>query len=127
MAEGLAFRAVGIAEEAIKRITKIYAVEKEARGQPPDARGRLRQEHAKPVLDDLEPWLQVQLQRISGKSELAKAIRYALGRMKKLRPYLDHGFLEAWAAPRFDRTAGIAMEAWAQAWAYAYVGRFSAR
>jgi transposase len=32
-----------------------------------------------------------------------------------------------WTAPRFDRTAGIAMEAWAQAWAYAYVGRFSAR
>ena len=28
------------------------------------------------------------------KSELAKAIRYALTRMKRLRPYLDHGFLE---------------------------------
>ena len=27
--------------------------------------------------------------------ELAKAIRYGLTRMKKLRPYLDHGFLEA--------------------------------
>ena len=33
--------------------------------------------------------------RISGKSELAKAIRYALARMRKLRPYLDHGCLEA--------------------------------
>ena len=33
--------------------------------------------------------------KISGKSELARAIRYALARMKKLRPYLDHGFLEA--------------------------------
>ena len=36
----------------------------------------------------------VQLPKISGKSELAKAIRYALTRMKRLRPYLDHGFLE---------------------------------
>lgn len=33
--------------------------------------------------------------RISGKSELAKAIRYALSRFKTLRPYLDHGFREA--------------------------------
>ena len=33
--------------------------------------------------------------RISGKSELAKAIRYALTRLEKLRPYLDHGHLEA--------------------------------
>ncbi len=46
------------------------------------------------MFDDLEIWLGAQLPKISGKSELAKAIRYALTRMKKLRPYLDHGFLE---------------------------------
>jgi hypothetical protein len=34
------------------------------------------------------------LRRISGKSPLAQAIRYALVRIKRLRPYLDHGFLE---------------------------------
>ena len=39
-------------------------------------------------------WLHAQLTRISGKSPLAGAIRYALTRMKKLRPWLDHGFLE---------------------------------
>jgi hypothetical protein len=38
--------------------------------------------------------LHAQLTRISGKSPLAEAIRYALVRMKKLRPWLDHGFLE---------------------------------
>ena len=84
-----------IAEEAIKRIAGLYAVEKEARGRSPDERVQLRQERAKPILDDLEVWLPAQLPRISGKSELAKAIRYALTRMKKLRPYLDQGFLEA--------------------------------
>ena len=31
---------------------------------------------------------------ISGKSPLASAIRYALTRMDRLRPYLDHGILE---------------------------------
>ena len=51
--------------------------------------------YARPILDDLESWLQAQLPRISGKSELAKAIRYALARMRKLRPYLEYGCLEA--------------------------------
>jgi len=60
----------------------------------PIERVRLRQTHAKSIFDDLEVWLHAQLPKISGKSELAKAIRYALTRMKRLRPYLDHGFLE---------------------------------
>lgn len=84
-----------IAEEAIKRITELYAIEQQARGLPPEDRVQLRQAQARPILDDLEVWLQAQLRKISGKSELAKAIRYALTRVKKLRPYLDHGFLEA--------------------------------
>jgi hypothetical protein len=83
-----------IAEEAIRRIALLYAVEKDARGLSPEERVRLRQHRAKPILDDLEIWLTAQLRRISGKSELAKAVRYALTRMRKLRPYLDHGFLE---------------------------------
>jgi transposase len=83
-----------IAEEAIKRIAGLYGVEKDARGQLPIERVRLRQAGAKPIFDDLEVWLHAQLPKISGKSELAKAIRYALTRMKRLRPYLDHGFLE---------------------------------
>ena len=84
-----------IAEETIRRIAGLYAIEKQARGQPTDERVRLRQANARPILDDLDIWLQAQLSRISGKSELAKAIRYALARRQKLRPYLDHGILEA--------------------------------
>ncbi|MCA0423222.1 MAG: IS66 family transposase, partial [Proteobacteria bacterium] len=83
-----------IAEEAIGRIAQLYAVEKEARGSPPDVRVALRKAHAAPVFDDLEVWLAMQLTTISGKSPLAAAIRYALTRMERLRPYLDHGILE---------------------------------
>jgi transposase len=83
-----------IAEEAIKRIAKLYGIEKEVRGQPPDERLKARQSRSKPVFEDLETWLHAQLPRISGKSPLAGSIRYALTRMKKLRPYLNHGFLE---------------------------------
>ena len=85
------FQAAGsvIAAEAIKRIAGLYAVEKDGRGRPPDERVRLRQAMT------LETWLHPQLPKISGKSELARAIHYALGRMRKLRPYLEHGCLEA--------------------------------
>ncbi len=83
-----------IADEAIRRIAQLYIVEKEARGSPPDKRVEIRQAKAKSVFDDLETWLHLQLLSISGKSQLAMAIRYALTRMKRLRPYLDHGVLE---------------------------------
>ncbi len=84
-----------IAEETIKRIAGLYGVEKQARGKPPERRVELRQAYSRPILDELETWLQNQLPRLSGKSELAKAVRYALTRIKKLRPHLDHGHLEA--------------------------------
>jgi hypothetical protein len=38
--------------------------------------------------------MHTQLPKISGKSPLAAAIRYALTRMTRMRPYLDHGILE---------------------------------
>jgi len=85
---------LAIAEEAIKRIAALYHIEKEARGLSPEDRAAIRQTKAKPLLDELETWLGAQLPKVSGKSELAKAIRYAMTRIKKLRPYLDHGILE---------------------------------
>ena len=83
-----------IAEGAIKRIAALYGIEKDARGQSPEHRVAIRQEKAKPLFDELEFWFGAQLPKISGKSELAKAIRYALTRTKKMRPYLDNGILE---------------------------------
>lgn len=90
------FKASGleIAEEAIKRIALLYAVEKAARGKSPEERALIRQEKAKPVFDELEIWLQAQLPLIPGKSDIAKAIRYTLTRMSKMRDYLDNGILE---------------------------------
>ena len=89
-----ASQGLATAEEAIRRIAELYAIEKEVRGQPPDARVRLRQIRARPIFDDLEAWLGAQLTQISAKTPLAGAIRYGLTRMKRLRPYLDDGHLE---------------------------------
>ena len=83
-----------IAEEAIRRIAALYAVEKHARGSPPDRRAEIRQARARPIFDDLQAWLGAQLSTRSRKSPLAGAIRYALTRMPRLRPYLGNGRLE---------------------------------
>ena len=82
------------AREAIERIAELYEVEKRARFKSPRQRVALRQEYAKPIFDDLETWLRAQLNKISGKTPLAKAIKYALTRLPKARPYLDHGVLD---------------------------------
>jgi transposase len=88
------FQGSHVADQAIQRIAQLYAVEKVARGSSPKRRAELRQAKAKPILDDLESWLQSELPKLSGKTPLTNAIRYALTRMKRLRGYLDHGFLE---------------------------------
>ena len=80
--------------EAIRRIADLYAVEKVALGLPPDKRTAIRHAEARPVFDGLEAWLSAQLTNISGISPMASATRYALTRMARMRPYLDHGILE---------------------------------
>ncbi len=89
-----AAQASSVAAEVLRRIAELYRIEDEARGRPPDQRKAIRQAKARPVFDDLEDWLQTQLPRVSGKSPLAGAIRYAVTRMHRLRPYLEHGVLE---------------------------------
>ena len=83
-----------IAQEAVERIARLYAIEKAIRGKPPDERAAVRQARSRPVFEDLDAWLQTQLTRISGKTPLAAAIRYGLTRMKKLEPWLHHGVTE---------------------------------
>ncbi len=72
-----------IAEEAIKQIAKLYTIENEVRGCCPEDRVLLRQNKAKPIIDNLETWLHAQLPKLSDKSPLAKAIRYALSQITK--------------------------------------------
>ena len=80
-----------IVDEAIRRIAELYAVEKVARGLPPDKRAEIRQAEARPAFDDLEAWLNTQLPNISGKSPLASAIRYGLSRMARIDAFIEQG------------------------------------
>src|SRR3954466_1940107 len=83
-----------LAAEALRRIGELYKVEAEVRGRPAEERRAIRQERSKPLVDALHAWLTVQLARVSGKSGLAEAIRYALRHWQGLVLFLEDGRLE---------------------------------
>ena len=83
-----------IAAEALERIGSLYAIESAVRGKLPEERRAARQQQAAPLIEQLRAWLQATLTQLSAKSELAGAIRYALGRWTALTRYLDDGRLE---------------------------------
>src|SRR4051794_18377193 len=89
-------RATGspLAEEALRRIGELYKIEAEIRGRPAEERRAARQERSKPLVDALHAWLTAHLGRVSGKSALAEAIRYALRHWSGLVLFLDDGRLE---------------------------------
>jgi transposase len=80
--------------EAMQRIAALFAIESHTRGQSPEQRLVVRQQHARPLLDQLKEFLDTALGRVSGKSTLAQAIRYALSRWQALERYLADGRLE---------------------------------
>jgi hypothetical protein len=83
-----------LAGEALRRIGELYAIEAEIRGRPSGKRQAVRQERSKPLVEALHAWLMAQLGRVSGKSGLAEAIRYALRHWPGLVLFLDDGRLE---------------------------------
>jgi len=103
-----------LAQAALERIGALYGVEKEARDLPPDRRRAIRQSRAGPLLDDLKSWFEATLPKISGKSELAGAIRYALTRWTQLTRYRDDGRLaiDNNAAERAIRGVALGRKNW---------------
>ena len=83
-----------LAAEALKRIGELYAIESDIRGRPPEERLHARITRARPLLDSLHQWLQSTLAVVSKKSEIAAAIRYALGRWRALLRYSEDGTIE---------------------------------
>ena len=83
-----------IAAEALRRIAELYAIEARIRGRPPDQRRHIRQTETKPLVDAMKTWLEAELGRISAKSKLADAIRYALRHWQGLGLFLEDGRIE---------------------------------
>jgi transposase len=83
-----------LAEEALRRIAALYEIEADIRGTPAGHRQQERQQRSRPLVEAMHTWLTQQLERISGRSTPAQAIRYALNHWKGLVLYLDDGRLE---------------------------------
>ena len=103
-----------IAKEALDRIGALFDIERPIAGSPPDIRRAVRQRTARPKIDALAIWLDEQLQKIPGKSDLAGAIRYARSRWVALTRYLDDGRLENSnnAAENQIRPAAVGRKNW---------------
>jgi transposase len=80
-----------LAYEALQQIAALYAVEDTIRGEPPDVRLRVRQVESAPLFAAMKVWMEQTLARISGKTALAVAIRYALSRWDALTLVLRDG------------------------------------
>ena len=77
--------------EALQRIAALYQIEATVRGQPAEVRLATRAAKSTPLCNDLKVWLERTLARISGKSDLAVAIRYTLSRWQALTLMLRDG------------------------------------
>jgi transposase len=105
------------AQEALRRIRELYAIEDIVRGQPPDERRRVRQAQALPRLLDFKQWMDKTLAATSTKSDLAKAILYASRRWNALVRYADDGRIEIDnnAAEREIRAVALGRKNWLHA------------
>jgi len=83
-----------IAEEALRRIAALYAIEQRIRGRPAEDRRNVRAVESRPLVAAMKPWLEQQLGRIPRNGRLAEAIRYALTRWPALSRFLDDGRIE---------------------------------
>ena len=83
-----------LAGEALRQIAALYEIEDEIRGQPAEERRCVRERRSRPLIEAMQAWLAETLGRISGRSALAQAIRYALNHWSGLILFLDDGRLE---------------------------------
>ena len=82
------------AHEILKRIGLLYDVEREIKGRPPDERNAVREEKSLLIIDELKVYFDAIQGKVSGKSPLAGAIRYALKRWDALQTFIHDGTVE---------------------------------
>jgi hypothetical protein len=80
-----------VATQAVQRIARLYAIEREARGLSVEQRLDMRQARAKPLYEDMHVWLQLERSRVPDGSAIANAIDYSLNRWTALMVNLVDG------------------------------------
>jgi transposase len=83
-----------IAQEALRRIAALYAIEEKINGKPPSERLAVRQVESRPLVEDLFTWLGVKLAQLPTNSPTAKAVRYLLAHRAGLELFLADGRID---------------------------------
>jgi transposase len=103
-----------LALEAVKRIDALFDLEREINGKPPDQRLAARREHVAPLAAELETWMRIERARVSGKSDIGKAMDYMLKRWDGFTRFLHDGriCLTNNAAERAMRGIALGRKSW---------------
>jgi transposase len=85
----------GSADEGIKHIQKLYAIENNLRAKklPDDVFLEERRKEAQPVLEQFKAWLDKKVTQVPPSVLIGKAVNYTLGQWGKLIRYLDCPYL----------------------------------
>jgi transposase len=83
-----------LATQTITTMAALWKVEEDIRGKDPATRVKARQEKSATIVARLFELWETELPRLSGKSKLAEAIRYAISRRTALERFLSDGRVE---------------------------------
>ena len=84
----------GLADEGLRQIQKLYAIEKAMREATPEDRHAYRLTHAQPLWKALREWLDTYRPQVPPQTALGKALGYLHNEWEKLLVYLQDGRLE---------------------------------
>lgn len=103
-----------IALEAVRRIDKLFEIERDIYGLSAEERLQIRRERSAPLLTDLEAWLRAESTRLSRSSNVIKPINYLLNRWESFARLVHDGriCMTNNAAERALRSFALGRKAW---------------
>jgi hypothetical protein len=103
-----------LALEAVKRIDRLFEIERAINGRTVEERRSVRQALSAPLVTELEVWMREERPKLSRGSDLAKAMDYMLKRWAAFTRFLDDGrvCLSNNAAERGLRGIALGRKSW---------------
>jgi transposase len=103
-----------LALEAVRRIDRLFEIERSINGRSAEERRAVRQELSAPLVADLEAWMREARPKLSRGHDLAKAMDYMLKRWPSFTRFLDDGrvCLSNNAAERALRGIALGRKSW---------------
>ena len=82
------------AQEALDRINRLFAIERELKRCTPEERLEIRNQRSRPLVEEFHQWLKDILPGILPKSLFGLAVNYGLNQWDKLERFLEDGRIE---------------------------------